>query len=172
MLCQECQKRPATVHMVRIVNDKKTEEYLCEYCAQKKTGMFPAESVFGVDKVLAGLLHHGKPAAEISPVEEDEPRCPKCGMSYREFAHTGRLGCGECYRVFEGRLDPLLKRIHGSVRHTGKIPVRVGGEARLRYQISQLKRELEKAVMEENYEHAAEIRDKIREIEKDLSSTK
>jgi protein arginine kinase activator len=172
VLCQECGKRPATVHVVRVINDKRTEEFICEYCAQKKTGLLSTDSVFGVDKLLAGLLHHEDSVAGISPTTKDELECPKCKMTYGEFARTGRLGCGECYRVFEKRLDPLLKRIHGGIRHTGKIPVRIGGETRLRYQLGQLKRELDLAVLEERYERAAEIRDQIREIEENLASSK
>lgn len=36
MLCQECNKRPATLHFTKIVNGEKTEFHICETCAKEK----------------------------------------------------------------------------------------------------------------------------------------
>ena len=35
MYCENCHERPANVHFTKIVNGKKMEMHLCEYCAQK-----------------------------------------------------------------------------------------------------------------------------------------
>ncbi|MFA5881294.1 MAG: UvrB/UvrC motif-containing protein, partial [Eubacteriales bacterium] len=78
------------------------------------------------------------------------------------------LGCPTCYDVFENKLDPVLRRIHGNPRHTGKIPKRTGGTIELRREIEELKRELQAAITSEEYEKAAEVRDKIRGLENKL----
>ena len=41
MLCQECNKRPATLHFTKIVNGEKTEFHICESCAREKGEMIP-----------------------------------------------------------------------------------------------------------------------------------
>ena len=35
MICDECKKNDATVHLTNIVNGKKTERHLCADCAAK-----------------------------------------------------------------------------------------------------------------------------------------
>ena len=95
--------------------------------------------------------------------------CPNCGMTYRDFAHTGKIGCSVCYDTFRAQLAPLLKRIHGSSTHSGKIPRRSGGVLVVRHEIALLKEQLAEAVQGEAYEKAAEYRDKIRALEKKIA---
>ena len=42
MMCQECQMRPATVHITKIVNNQKSQIHLCEECAKQKQMSFSA----------------------------------------------------------------------------------------------------------------------------------
>ncbi|HHY45215.1 MAG TPA: hypothetical protein GX512_05845 [Firmicutes bacterium] len=169
MTCEECGKNPATVRFEQVVNGKRTVMNLCAECAQKK-GVLSVlfQPTFSINSLLSALLGSqmkGLPAA--SPGEE-EKRCRICGMSYRDFARAGRLGCSRCYETFEDRLDPLLRRIHGSGRHIGKAPVKAGGAARTRRELEELRRQLAAAVAEEAYEKAAELRDKIKALESTL----
>ena len=41
MLCQECGKKPATLHFTKIVNGEKTEFHICESCASEKGERIP-----------------------------------------------------------------------------------------------------------------------------------
>jgi protein arginine kinase activator len=107
-------------------------------------------------------------ALPASTPGEEEKRCRICGMSYRDFARAGRLGCSRCYETFEDRLDPLLRRIHGSGRHMGKAPAKASGAARARRELEELRRQLSAAVAQEAYEKAAELRDRIKAIESKL----
>jgi protein arginine kinase activator len=59
----------------------------------------------------------------------------------------------------------MLRRIHGKTFHVGKVPKRSGGQIRIKQEIDRLKRELQEAVNAEEYERAAVIRDKIKELE-------
>ncbi len=168
MLCEECRERPATVHLTRIVNNRKTEAHLCERCAREREDFgWMMEPKFSIHNLLAGLLDtNGSPPA-VSPAGQ-EVRCDKCGLTYRDFARLGRLGCRDCYDRFRERLDPLLRRIHGGTRHAGKVPRRTGGAARARRELERLRQELQRAVTREEFEKAAELRDRIREMEKQL----
>mgnify|MGYP002547266479 CR=1 FL=1 len=101
---------------------------------------------------------------------------------YDEFIETGLLGCENCYNVFSNKIDSLLKNIHGSNRHVGRISKFIENSNNLgdfkpvekkiktnkterASKIEELKEKLNKAIKEERYEDAAKIRDEIKKEE-------
>lgn len=165
MFCDECKEKPATVHLTQMFNGKTVETHLCEACATKKGAMI-FDGKFSIPNLLGSFLGHnlsiqGLPSA---------PRvsCPNCGMDFNDITHTGKLGCAECYSAFEEALEPTLRRIHGNSQHIGKIPSRGGGKVLIKKKIEEMKGLLQEAVSKEQYEKAAEIRDSIKELEKQL----
>lgn len=173
MLCENCQQRPATVHQAVISNGNKTESHLCEVCAREKGHLhMPNFSLpnFGIDQLLAGLLGMEGSGPALQVPTRAEPRCPACGMTYSQFAESGRLGCGECYEHLEKQLTPLIRRIHTTTTHTGKVPKRTGGLVRLKKELLQAKEELNRAVANEQFEQAAQVRDRIKSLEARLKA--
>jgi len=169
MMCEECGKAPAVVHVEKVINGKKTVMNLCRECAEKKGVLHVFfQPTFSINNFLSALLGSQETAFPALETGKQDVRCPVCGLSYKDFARVGRLGCSRCYNVFEGRLEPLLRRIHGSDKHVGKAPVRTGESVRLRREIQELKKKLSEAVACEAYEKAAELRDKIRELERKM----
>jgi len=171
LYCEECKTRPATVHITQIHDGQKTKMHLCEECASKKgTHVLKFDSSFSLPKLLGSIFGQEVPVmGEMAPAAQPQVRnCPRCGMSFREIRQIGRLGCSECYDVFEQEIEPVLRRIHGNTKHAGKVPRRAGGRFKLEQEISSLKRQLQVAVKQEQYEKAAELRDKIKELEKEL----
>ena len=164
MICSECGKKPATVHITKIENGKKSDMHLCEQCALTK-GALNINAGFSINDLLAGILNNGAPLP-IKVDFLDDPTCPVCGIKYSRFRETGRFGCGSCYKTFGDRLTPLFRRIHGNISHTGKIPQRTGGRLKIVREMETLKAELSNAIKNEEYEKAAEIRDKIRALDK------
>lgn len=160
MLCDVCNKKEATVHLTEIVNDQVTKLNLCEECAREKGAEM--EEHFGLSELLAGLTDMG---TSVEPETAIAIKCPNCGMAYQNFRKLGRLGCSECYEAFKKELGPLLKRIHGSDRHVGKVPLKGGKTIRDTRTLQDLKMQLEKAIQMEEFEEAAKLRDKIREFE-------
>ena len=162
MVCNICGKNQATVHLTEIIDDQITELHLCEECAQKKGAQM--ESHFGLSDLLAGLADLG---TQFNKTKTDiKLKCPKCGLTYEDFKKVGRLGCGECYTAFKEALVPLLKRIHGSTQHCGKSPKKIARIVKARNELEVLKEKLQKSIQKEDFEEAAKLRDKIREIEK------
>jgi len=159
MNCEVCGKRAATIRYAEMVDGELSTWNLCEECAREK-GVTGALSSFAtpIVNVLMGLL--GEPAER----DADEPvsACPRCGMSYQDFRRTGRLGCAACYDTFSHELKPLLRRIHGSTQHTGRVPSTHAENAAARNELKRLRADLAQAVRREEYERAAEIRDAIR----------
>lgn len=162
MVCNICGKTQATVHLTEIIDDQITELHLCEECAQKKGAQM--ESHFGLSDLLAGLADLGTQFSKTKA--EPKLKCPKCGLTYEDFKKVGRLGCGECYNAFREALTPLLKRIHGSTQHYGKSPKKIAKVVKAKNEVEVLKEKLQKAIQKEDFEEAAKLRDKIREMEK------
>lgn len=162
MLCDDCQERPASVHITKINNNQKTEKHLCDICAQKSGDLsFASNANFAAADFLTGLFNHGVSAPRPRPQTE----CPGCGMTYGEFSRSGKIGCSECLNTYGQQLRPLLRRIHGTSTHTGKVPKRGGGQLAAKRRLKELKQELELSIRDENYEQAAKLRDEIRTLE-------
>jgi len=158
--CDSCGENDATVHITDITDKGKVERNLCEDC-------FRQQQFAAVQKTvdLAGLLHqllHDKANEEITGGAAVS--CPVCGMSYLEFRSSLRLGCPNDYQVFGEGLLPLLKRIQDGERHCGKVPSRVDGDVHRQNELIRLRRELDRAVQREDYESAAGLRDRIRQL--------
>jgi len=164
MLCQNCQKNVANVHFTQILNSKKAELYLCEDCAKEK-GQISFGSQLSLNDFFTGLIgfEHSNPYIKSTQLKQHS--CEKCGMSYEEFQKTGKFGCSNCYEIFKDRLRPLLKRLHGGIEHNGKVPVKVSKKMMASNEIDELKNLLNRAVQTEEYEKAAELRDKIKVLE-------
>lgn len=162
MLCDACGANQATVHLTEIIDEQMTELHLCEECAKNKS--MDMEQQFGLADLLAGLSDMGKPHVEGK--EAVKIKCPNCGISYEDFRKIGRLGCSECYNSFRKYLVPLLKRIHGSNKHYGKMPLVLARPVKARSQLEELKEKLERAIQTEEFEEAARLRDEIKELEK------
>lgn len=149
MKCQRCPKQ-ATLHITEVLpHDKYEEHHLCEECAKKY--LYPAVA--------------GKKAAAV---DEDDPGgkvCDVCGIKFVEFRNTGRLGCPHDYDAFKPELIPLLESIHGEPRHHGKTPRRLPPGKAGQLELATLRRRLQQAVTDEDYEEAARLRDRIRQLE-------
>lgn len=174
MLCDECGKNKATVHLTEIVNDQISKLNLCEACA-KERGQ-DVEQHFGIADLLAALSDAGASPAQPAAAGAShgtKTKCSHCGLTYEDFKKIGRLGCGACYQVFRPSLTALLKRIHGSTQHLGKSPSPSQEKeyrlvSRLQEDLEAAKKELSKAVNKEEFEEAASLRDKIKFLEKKL----
>ena len=102
---------------------------------------------------------------DVMPAYIENGRCPNCGRSYYDFNKTGRLGCAECYKAFENPVRATLKRMQKNTRHTGKIPSGQSEELLKKRRLEELKKELSKAVSEEDYELAAKLHKEIKALE-------
>ncbi|MBP2033153.1 protein arginine kinase activator [Clostridium algifaecis] len=168
MLCDICKKNEATVHITKIVNGAKQDINLCEKCAMEhgELSFVPQidfVSPFSFQNILSGIMNYMN---NTSTTQDDfDITCKNCGTSYREFKKTGLVGCSECYDNFSSILQPIIKRVQANLEHTGKIPKRAGKNIIERRNLLKLKQDLQKAITLEEYEKAAEIRDKIKNLQ-------
>ena len=170
MPCEQCHEREAVIHLTQIVNEQVTTLHLCERCAAEKG----VESPGSQPKTPLGtfLAAMGQELPEQAPAPRAGDNCPRCGGSLQDFRESGRLGCPDCYRSFEVPLRDLLRRLHGSTHHMGeRYADRENGAATSppgpeeRHQAAELREQLRLAVETENFELAAELRDRLRVLE-------
>lgn len=169
MLCQRCNKNEVTTHYTQNVNGQITEYHLCSECAEAMGigGMFSGFGGFGgfTFSPLGGMLGSmlGAPAYSHSALPTVE-RCELCGSSFSDIAERGKAGCAKCYEVFRNQLMPSIERLHGNTSHAGKRPD--GGAASVKQsELEGLKEKLRQAIDAQEYEKAAEYRDRIKELE-------
>ncbi|MDZ7290487.1 MAG: UvrB/UvrC motif-containing protein [candidate division KSB1 bacterium] len=170
MLCQICKKRPAAISYTQVINQKKTQLSLCVKCAEEKGITNP---LAGLPEMFGEILAHilGEEPfleAEAEASGKSARRCPGCNRSFSDFEKTGLLGCDECYQTFEKELAILLRRIHGSNKHIGSRP-RPRRAMTTARDLVKLRKELEEAIHKEKFERAAELRDLIRDAEREAN---
>jgi protein arginine kinase activator len=122
--------------------------------------------------------------------------CPNCGLQFGAYKKTLLLGCSECYKMFEDLLLGDMRKIHGAVAQDPQWidnkddmleaimssesaasvdisaePDQDSGEepqSEDDLQIGDIRFQLEKAITAEDFQEAARLRDKIREMEEIL----
>ncbi len=167
MLCQSCQKRQANTHIKTVVNGELTEMSLCSACAEKMGYGNVFSHMFDLGSLMSGFMGEPKTSA-LAP----EEKCPMCGSTFYAISKSGKVGCAECYNVFYDKLLPSIKRIHGNTVHAGK---RAGDSASHKLpahsaqtpkdELTALKEQLQESVKKQEFERAAQLRDKIKELE-------
>ncbi|WP_226038401.1 UvrB/UvrC motif-containing protein [Aquibacillus saliphilus] len=171
MECQECHERPATLHFTKVVNGSKTEIHVCEHCAKEKGYVSYGEEAYSLHDLLSGLFNFDTSLNEQKSKnlsDEQGLKCPKCGMTYKEFTQVGKFGCASCYHTFSDRLNPIFRRVHsGNIVHEGKIPKRIGSNIYQKKLLNGYKEKLQQLIQSEEFEQAAQVRDQIKEMEKE-----
>ncbi len=158
--CKFCEKE-ATVHLTQIINNKIHKVDLCETCAQKKG--VSGEQGFSLAEMIM------QPNFEDSG-DDTELKCPSCNFSTSDFRRTGRLGCASCYQTFRPLLEPVLEDMHSGLKHTGKIPTHSLNRMSKELKIQNLREALRRAITDEAYENAANLRDQIQTLENETES--
>ena len=159
MLCDVCKENQATIRLITDVNGQRTERHLCPSCVSKQKLLFRTE---GISNILSAFLQSntGKRMQKAADL-----RCAGCGMRFADVTRLGKVGCAQCYQAFAGQLKPLLSRMHGNAQHIGRIPNNANITMKTQRRIEQIRREMDMAVVLEDFELAAELRDEIRELE-------
>ena len=190
MLCQICKLNPASIHIQEIVNGERNALHICAECAKKRNLTEEAAGNSHFHEMLERLTQAIASSADLKlaelfdqkpPQEETRPdvTCSVCGTDYQTYRKTGKLGCAACYEAFA----PVLVREfaltqHGSV-HCGKTPPEtveqwqdptVSERIGLRKELERLRKGLDESIRREEFELAAELRDKIAAVEAEIKS--
>lgn len=161
MLCDSCHERDAVVNLTSIENNAVHQLHLCEKCAADR----------GVETTVAKPKH---PLGEFlqavhqqtSTASPEGLQCSFCNGTMADFRATGRWGCARCYTNFEAGIRELLRRVHGNHRHVGRSYRPPMSEQLERAAVlGELRDRLRRAIEGEQFEIAADLRDRIRVME-------
>ncbi len=160
MLCQKCHKNPASVHIKNSINGEYSEISLCRECAEsEKLNSFWS---FPSDKLFSGFFSDSILGSDFLPKQKI---CPLCGATRSDLASSGKPGCAKCYEVFADELSGIIRGIHGNTLHSGSRPGKHMEQIEKNRELEELKKEMQSAVDEQDFEKAASLRDRIKEIE-------
>jgi protein arginine kinase activator len=157
MLCDVCGERDAVVKVTQVGEQGKTLVQMCERCAAERN----IETTVSLSKNPLGEFLSDL-QKQTSPSSTDAV-CNFCNATLRDFRATGRLGCARCYTAFEPSLRDLLRRVHGSSKHLGRryeSPDIAMSEEQT--ELHELRERLRRAIDAEQFELAAELRDRIK----------
>lgn len=171
MLCDNCGKNEANVMYSENINGIKKELHLCRECSEK-LGINKMKFSIPMDfsSFIEDFLEDFSTTEQNLLMQEIKTMyCDQCGYTYDDIINTGKLGCGNCYNVFDERLEPIIKRIQGTNKHIGRIG-KISNKEKIENEniknkddkLDKLQKELKQAIKEERYEDAAKIRDEIK----------
>jgi protein arginine kinase activator len=164
MLCEKCNNSEALSYLAEISNDIQSELYFCLKCT----------------KNMQISQEQNIPVSVISDDKSDKDvniKCANCGLTTAELIYDGRPGCPSCYNYFQTFFRPFPE-ISKLKKYNGKKPasfVEISDDQNIIQEINKnylesldtkgkLEKELKTAILEERYEDAAIIRDRIKEV--------
>ena len=173
MQCERCNKKKATVFYRENLGGRVKALRLCGDCAAI---LEQAGELEDMSTAISGFLspiflwEDGSlllpfPSASAGTVRGGVRKCRVCGATVGEIASSGKVGCAECYAVFGEELSEVVRSVHGSVGHTGRVSAGFRARRERLERLAALKEQLKEAVAAENYEAAVGLRDEIRALE-------
>lgn len=169
-------KLKAILHQMQKRQEPQEAEIDSEEIAtlQKLQAMMDDDEENDLDKLANKAIDKALLEENVTNESVDEPRCSECGTSWKSIHEDGLTGCPHCYVTFATPLQKVMQQLHSSTEHTGKIPrfrekqeqLKANREKREEHRIEMLQYRLEAAIQLENFEEAAQIRDKIAQVSK------
>lgn len=169
MNCEKCKNKKATLFYA---DEGGRRHALCASCGALLGKAVSTAVISQEDKhsfylpapTLSSLASEDNTVSAIPSRRDAGAVCRGCGMTSEELSHMGEVGCPECYDCFGALMFPALptKNSVFSARMPSARRQRLDRERIL----TELRVELRRAVEAENFELAATVRDKIRNLEK------
>lgn len=159
--------------LTQIVNGEMSELALCEACAKARglfdpqsltfaEKFFPEEFKKQVDKIVRELVAQGDDKKQHAPGNGCDviSACPVCHFTLEDYRRTNRLGCPDCYtflahELHQGEEEDTPAAPGKPAPRKAKSPAAAKAE---------LESELQAAVEREDYERAATLRDRIKQL--------
>lgn len=156
MLCEKCKNKPSTVFFT---DEGGTNRSLCSVCAgeyvnqnkiitpetQSNQPFSPASHVVFAPQIKIPVLLNKESENEI---------CSYCNTPLKNSAESGEFSCSNC-----------AERILQMQKRTKPMPNSVRKKRERACHLHKLQKDLDALLKNEEYERAAQVRDKIREIQ-------
>ena len=154
MICEACRKKTANVIFITLADGQVATRAMCMDCAQNlQQDMYRVFMALGLG---AESQPHGGPIQTefADKTKSIMPRylCTYCGRPFDALDEHTMAGCAHCYEAMEKGLRVVLEADHEPEATPGKN--QPNNKMELKYQLLE-------AVMNEDYEAAARLRDEI-----------
>lgn len=159
-LCEMCHARKANVFIKKNINGKVTEKHLCNDCASVLNKNSLIDDFFN-NNIMFGLY------GVESSANRNMIRACKCGTTENNVLENYHFGCSECYKTFADIVEQFVKKMGGNTYGANKsstVSKTINEEAKAKVdltQIQQLKKQLAKAIEEEDFLLANELKSKL-----------
>jgi protein arginine kinase activator len=164
MLCEKCNNSEALSHLAEISNDFQSELYFCIKCSRNSQINMQHNILFTLN-------------TDEESESDANKKCPNCGLTTEELIYNGQPGCPICYKYFHSFFvsiteSSLIKKYNGKKPlnyveiYDGRSNIQEANKSYFDLLDSRSKLEcgLKSAIIEERYEDAAIIRDKLKEV--------
>lgn len=152
MKCDVCGRKEAAAMITMIVNGKNSVRRVCADCMRR----LQRGDAYAAQMAILSTLE----------TPERERYCPSCGTSWSDVSKKGFVGCASCYDAFSDLMQPLMTRLNGIPQHAAPEGEKADDpETESKDEIGKLREEMFSAVSAEDYERAAQLRDRIRMLE-------
>jgi protein arginine kinase activator len=174
-ICDECKSKPAYRRILETKDGVKRYIYVCRDCYYNK------------QKNATIKLMDNIAIKTITPTQTTRAQsvCSKCNTTESEFVRTSILGCENCYIDLVRPILKMIKSAQGGFIHKGKSPYdAVSSENIIKLnsdfekskpakpdkptyfsQHQALKDKLEKAIRDEDFELACQLRDQLNTLD-------
>jgi len=161
--CQLCQDGKATIKIAQVTDKEMSEISLCKVCAEEQGINQPMNKL---PQMFGQGVFNFDDEGHLDYNENGAVKCSGCGLTWNAFQGAGLLGCGTCYTTFRNELTVVLRKIHGTSRHIGSRP-KSQRQTVPHTKLQKVENELQSAVRNEDFELAAELRDIVRDSQRE-----
>ncbi|ULQ59938.1 UvrB/UvrC motif-containing protein [Brucepastera parasyntrophica] len=160
MKCDICRTRPAVMFVQQVSKGSTIELHLCDVCA-KERGFTQqnGHSDLSLSNLFSNILN--KKDAQINTGQDV---CPDCCFSFSDIKKFRKAGCSSCYSFFRTEIISLLRGEGIEISYTGPLPEKTKKVYTRHNNPNNLKKELAKAIQQEDYEMAAYFRDRLKSL--------
>ena len=160
--CDICHKRNATIHLQQIMGNREVNLHICNTCAMEHGISRDKDKIeVSLTGLFAGLVDiEGEYQRKKSRV------CPACGLELKAFRKEEQPRCPACFETFAHEIRQFYENHGISETYSGRLPQKLEAFKRLYRKKEELTQSLELAVSNEDYEKAAQLRDRLKDLEK------
>lgn len=175
-LCRYCGKQ-ASIFLTQITGGKLTDLALCKQCARERgifdprklnlaSSLFPEELSGEVESFIRKMLESAGIEETENEVASTLPdmltECPTCHFPLNAYYETFSLGCPDCYKAFSSELLTMVDDPDVQAEARAHVEADILDSPVLeRGRLEVLMRD---AIKNEDYEEAARLRDRIKNL--------
>lgn len=161
--CHKCHDNPASVKIVAQQDGEIEQVFLCASCYAKANLFQKYNYPVSLYSIFKGFLPDESNHDRMQQNEYEKIICSNCSTTFLEVLTSGKVGCPQCYLFFQRQLSEIFSKIQKKEYHRGKIPPAFEELYQAKQNIIHLQDILKKAVKNEEFQQALDIRKKIEE---------